>query len=169
MTARCEPLKVGYISGLHGVSGWVKVFSYTDPPDNIFNYQPWSLEQGMQRRTVSLVDAKRHGSGLIARLQGIDDRDAAAPLVGATITVPRDRLPVPSAGQYYWADLVGLEVVNSDGQKLGVIQRLFETGANDVMVVTGDRQRLIPWLTGDVITDVDLVRGRITVQWDPDF
>lgn len=162
-------LEVGYISGLHGVSGWVKIYSFTDPPRNIFEYDPWILEYNDETVVVSLLDARPQGAGLIARLSGIDDRDQATPLVGATISIRRDQLPPPAADEYYWADLVGLDVVTEDGQSLGAVKSLFQTGANDVMIVAGDRERMIPWVKRDVIVAVDLANRRITVNWDPDF
>lgn len=169
MSARPEQIEVGYVSGLHGVTGWVKVFSYTDPPANIFDYRPWTLSYGGSSRSIGVADTRLRGRVLIARLEGIDDRDQAAPLVGAKIFVPRDRLPPAGEGEFYWADLVGLEVVTGDGRSLGTVVRLFETGANDVLVVHGERERLIPWILGDVIDEVDLDAGRIRVHWDPDF
>ncbi len=169
MTVRRDMLKVGHICGLHGVSGWVKVYSYTDPPRNIFEYDPWIIEHDAVQQVMALLDAKPHGAGLVAKLAGIDNRDAAAALLDATIFIRREQLPAPAAGEYYWADLVGLEVVTGDGQKLGSVKRLFQTGANDVMVVSGDRERLIPWIVDDVIAEVDFESDRITVMWDPDF
>ncbi|MDH3588332.1 MAG: ribosome maturation factor RimM [Gammaproteobacteria bacterium] len=169
MSARQEHVPVGYISGLHGVQGWLKVYSYTDPVENIFEYRPWLLAHQSEHRVTDLVDAKRHGSGLIVKLEGIDDRDQAATLVGAQILVAREQLPPTDEGEYYWADLVGLQVVTDDGRELGTVERLFETGANDVMVVRGERERLIPWILGDVIDQVDLDSGCIRVRWDPEY
>lgn len=169
MTARRDLLKVGNVSGLHGVSGWIKVYSYTDPPANIFEYDPWILEHNGQQHVVVLRHGKQRGRGLIAKLADIDDRDQAAAWVGADISIERSELPETAEGQYYWSDLVGLEVQTAAGVALGCVERLFETGANDVLVVNGDRERLIPWIRGDVIKNVDLDNARITVDWDPDF
>ncbi|MDH3646136.1 MAG: ribosome maturation factor RimM [Gammaproteobacteria bacterium] len=169
MTARHDKLVVGRISGLHGVNGWIKVFSYTDPPNNIFEYRPWLLDGPDGLREATVVDTKQHGSVLIAKLDGVADRDNAALLVDTDILVLRKQLPPPDAGEYYWADLVGLDVITTDGELLGTVERMFETGANDVMVVTGVRERLIPWIVGDVIDEVDLSNRRIKVSWDPEF
>ncbi len=165
MPARRETVELGYVSGLHGVRGWVKIFSYTRPPENVFEYRSWILNG----REVAVLDARRNGRTLIAHVDGVDDRDTAAALVGAKIAVDRAAMPAPKPGEFYWADLVGLTVRTADGSELGRVERLFETGANDVLVVQGDRERLIPWIHGDVIEDVDLDAGVITVRWDPEF
>lgn len=106
---------------------------------------------------------------MVAKLPGCNDRDAAAKLVGATIQVPRSALPKPKRGEYYWTDLEGLAVVTVEGVDLGKVSHLFATGANDVLVVRGERERLIPFVTGQFVKDVDLKAGRITVDWDADF
>ncbi|MBT8143328.1 MAG: ribosome maturation factor RimM [Gammaproteobacteria bacterium] len=160
---------LGRVSGLHGVRGWLKVYSYTDPPNAIADYSPWCLEIQGQRSEYELERLQQHGNRLLARIRGVDNRDLAASLVGATITITRDQLPATSNDEYYWADLVGLEVVNEDGVRLGTVDRLFETGANDVVVVTGERERLIPWLVGQVIRKVDLKGRQLRVDWDADF
>jgi 16S rRNA processing protein RimM len=164
---RRHRLVLGRITGAYGVRGWVKVFSETDPIENILEYSPWYLGKSDDARDV--IEAKRHGRGLIVRVEGCDDRDQAAALVGVEIAVDRDRLPPPDADEFYWADLEGLAVETMDGTALGKVERLFSTPGNDVMVVTGDRERLIPFLWEQVIKDVDLTRGIIRVDWDPDF
>ncbi|MBT8137282.1 MAG: ribosome maturation factor RimM [Gammaproteobacteria bacterium] len=169
MTAREDKVQLGNISGLFGVKGWVKVYSFTDPPRNIFNYTPWQLELDNEQLDVAVVESRQRGAGLVARLEGCDDRDQAARLVGAKVWVPRAQLPPPAQGEFYWTDLVGLEVVTEQGVSLGKVARLIETGANDVMVVHGERERLVPWISEQVVAAVDIGGGRITVRWDPDF
>jgi 16S rRNA processing protein RimM len=160
-------LVVGRVAGVYGVRGWVRVFSETDPMENILAYSPWYLGGEDEPRVVA--EGKRHGKGLLARLEGVEDRDRAASLVGLEIAVDRDRLPPPGEDEFYWTDLEGLSVFSLDGTHLGTVDRLFATPGNDVMVVTGDRERLIPFLWGEVIRDVDLSTGLIRVDWDPDF
>lgn len=166
---------VGRILGVHGVQGWVKVYSYTDPMDNLQHYQPWHLKQGSHWKPVKVTGFRPQGKGLIAQIDGITDRDEAASLVGQDIGVPRDLLPTSGEGEYYWRDLIGLRVRHVDGMDLGKVVRMLETGANDVLAVRGDsnsldrRERLIPWLPDDVITEVNLAEGRMTVDWDPEF
>jgi 16S rRNA processing protein RimM len=160
---------VGKVGGLYGVRGWVRLWSFTDPPENLLGYR--ELELGRQDRWVParLAEARPHGDGLVGRFEGVADRDAAAELVGAELAVSRDALPPPEEGEYYWADLVGLEVVNRQGVSLGRIREMMATGANDVMVVSGERERLLPFLPGLFVDEVDLAGGRIIVDWDPDF
>jgi 16S rRNA processing protein RimM len=117
---------------------------------------------------VGLVEGRRHGKGIVVRLQGIEDRDAAAELLGSDIGVERDTLPEAEEGQYYWTDLEGLTVVHKDGTELGKVAYLMGTGANDVLVVDGPDERLIPFVPGTVILDVDLVEGVIRVDWEWD-
>ena len=112
---------------------------------------------------------REQGKTLIARLPGLGDRDTARSLIDTEIAVYRDQLPEAANGEYYWSDLVGLSVVTVQGEELGTVERLIETGANDVLVVTGDRERLVPFVVGRYVKSVDLGAGRIEVDWDPDF
>ncbi len=160
---------LGRISGVFGVRGWVKVFSYTEPRNDILTYSPWSIGEDGGWRERRLLDGKPHGKGIIALFDGCSDRDLAALLVGRDIAVRRGRLPHLEQDDYYWSDLEGLEVRTLNGVELGVISHLFGTGANDVMVVKGERERLIPYLWERVVKQVDLEAGRMLVDWDPDF
>ena len=161
---------LGRISGVHGVQGWVRVYSDTSPRENIVTYSPWLLERGNKRETWKVETGRRHGKTVLAKLAGCNDRDAAEALVDAVIRVPRSALPDTSTpGEYYWADLVGLTVRTVDGAEIGQIEYLFETGSNDVMVVQGDRERLIPYIWEQVVRGVDLDAGVMLVDWDPDF
>lgn len=147
----------------------MKVYSYTDPPENILGYGPWLLKRGNEWRRAEVEDGKRHGKGLIAKLRGCDDRDAAAAWVGAEIAIRRSQLEALEPGEYYWTDLIGLRVLGTDGTEYGVVAQLLETGANDVLVVKGDRERLIPFVLEQVVTRIDLEKGELRVDWNPDF
>jgi len=160
---------IGRINGLYGVRGWLKVFSYTSPITNILNYSPWHLYQHGQWRTVSLSEGQAHGKGIIVRLETIHNRDEAARLLGSDIAINREQLPPTAKGEYYWADLIGLTVVNRENVALGQVDHLLETGANDVLVVKGERERLIPFLLEQVVVDVDLAQKVLRVDWDEDF
>jgi 16S rRNA processing protein RimM len=162
-----KKLALGYISAVHGVKGWVKVHSWTQPIEAIFNYQPWLL--GEDKKPVTMVDGRKQGKGLAVLLPGFDDRDQAMALVGQQICIYRDQLPPTEEGEYYWSDLEGLQVRTIDGVSLGRVERMMETGANDVMVVKGDRERLIPFVQGQYVTRIDLEDELIEVDWDPDF
>ena len=163
-----QPVVLGRIVGLFGVRGWVKVHSYTEPRDAVLDYRDWLLCRDGNWETVELADGRRHGKGVIARLQGVEDRETAAEMLGSEIGVERDALPEPEEGHYYWADLEGLTVVDKDGKGLGKVAYLMATGANDVLVVDGPAERLIPFVPGAVILDVDLAAGVIRVDWEWD-
>ena len=159
---------LGRISGVFGVRGWVKIYSYTDPREAVLNYSSWLLSQDGDWQAAKVVEGQRHGKAVVARIDGFDDRDQAAALVGKDIAVMRDALPETEDGQYYWQDLEGLTVLRSDGSNLGTVTYLLETGAHDVLVVTGDVERLIPFVMDEVVVDVDLAKGLITVDWEWD-
>ena len=164
-----EYLIVGKISGVFGIKGWVKVFSYTQPRDNILNYRQWFLKKGSAEKKINVIAGQLQGKAVVAALAGIDDRDQAAELNGWTISINRTQLPKASAGEYYWADLIKLNVLTTDGIELGVVDHLLETGANDVLVVLGERERLIPFLMNQTIVSIDLDQRQIVVDWDPEF
>jgi 16S rRNA processing protein RimM len=163
-------LNAGQISGVFGVKGYVKVFSLTQPRENILKYSPWLLKKNGQSKEVNVLSGQRQGSNVVAELENIIDRDAAQALMGWDILISRQSLPKAKPGEYYWTDLVGLEVETAEGIKLGVVDHLIETGANDVMVVVdGEAERLIPFLQQHTVLSINLEAGLIQVDWDPDF
>ncbi|MFW2405506.1 MAG: ribosome maturation factor RimM [Gammaproteobacteria bacterium] len=164
-----QQVVVGRISGLYGIKGWVKVFSFTEPRENILSYSPWQLSHGDEQMECAVADGRVHGKGLVAKIDGVDDRDIAARYVGAEIRVDRDRFDRESELEFYWVDLEGMQVETEDGQSLGEVGHLFATGANDVMVVEGERRRLIPFVLDEVVKRVDRESRTIRVDWDPDF
>lgn len=157
---------VGVVVGAYGVHGWIKVKSHTSPASNILKYRPWLTDAGV---ALGLVEGKLHADMVVAKLADVQDRDQAAGFAGTVISVPRESLPPIESGQYYWSDLIGLEVVTVSGVALGRVVGLMETGANDVLEVQGDRSRLIPFVLGKYIKDVRLDISLITVDWDPEF
>jgi 16S rRNA processing protein RimM len=164
-----QHVSVGKISGVFGVKGWVKVFSFTDPRENILTYSPWLLKKGDETKTINVVDGQLQGKTIVAQLAGVNDRDQAASLMGWDIFISQDQLPKAAKGEYYWSELIGLNVETIDGVQLGVVDSLLETGANDVIIVQGERERVIPFLQGQTIINVDLDAGKIIVDWDPEF
>lgn len=158
---------LGYISAVHGVRGWVKVRSYTEPRDAVLKYQPWILAEG--NSTLEVLAAKVQPRGIIAKLSGIESVEQARTLIGKTIGVVRNQLEDLPENEYYWADLVGLRVITLEGTLLGQVKNLMATGANDVLIVSGDRERLVPFVMEQYIKAVDIPGGTITVDWDPDF
>ncbi|WP_442497514.1 ribosome maturation factor RimM [Methylobacter sp. sgz302048] len=168
MSAR-KDINVGRISGVFGVKGWLKVFSFTDPRENILSYSPWLLKKGSEIKQLDVIDGALHGKAVIAQLDGIIDREQAAGLIGWDIFITHNQLPETTEGEYYWSDLIGLKVETVEGVQLGVVDSLLETGANDVLVVQGERERAIPFLQGEIIIDIDLDTGTMIVDWDPEF
>ncbi|SFD69101.1 16S rRNA processing protein RimM [Thiohalospira halophila DSM 15071] len=163
---------MGRIGAPHGVRGWVRIQSETRPEENILAYTPWYLRaghQGAEARPVTIAESRIGGKGPLARLDGVADREGAAALTHSVILVPRSALPEPPDGEWYWADLEGLAVVTTADEELGRVQTMMETGANDVMVVAGERERLIPFVQGEVVRSVEPEAGRVVVDWDPEF
>jgi len=164
-----EPLVLGRVSGLFGVGGWVKVHSYTQPRDGITHYSHWLLRENEGWRSYQVLSGRPQGRSVVARLARIDDRDQAARLVGREIAIDRDQLATLPQGEYYWDQLIGLQVVNRLGESLGEVWGMMETGANDVLLVRGERERLIPWVPGSVVMSVELDSGTIHVDWEADY
>ena len=159
---------MGEVSGPYGVQGWIKVNSYTEDPGAILDYPQWKLGLTGGWQDVDVVEGRRHGKSVVARLAGCADRDEAAALAGASVAIDRTQLPQLDADEFYWTDLEGLDVVNTSGTLLGRVISLMETGANDVLVVSNGKETLIPSLP-DVIRSVDLQVGRIVADWEPDY
>ena len=165
---------LGRIVAPFGVKGWLRVHPFGDDPEAWRAMPSWWLSADAEApaerwRAAALESVKRHGDGIVAKLEGVDDRDAAEALDGCFIGAPRDALPATSAEEYYWADLVGLEVVNVQEQSLGRVESLIETGANQVLVVKdGERERLLPFVA-QVVKAVDLAGRRIRVEWGDDW
>jgi 16S rRNA processing protein RimM len=160
---------LGRITGLYGVKGWVKVQSHTEPRENIVGFGVWTVRRRGVDSTMEVEEGRSHAAGVVAKLRGIDDRDAARDLIGADIAVERATLPECRAGEYYWADLEGLEVVTPAGERLGTVDHLIATPSHDVLVLAGRPGRMIPFVTGEVIRTVDLSAGRIVASWPLDF
>ena len=160
---------VGKIASPFGVRGWTKVLSYTEPAEGLLDYPVWQLKKQQKDKRVSLLQGRTHGKFLVVKFDGIDDRDAVARLTNALVEVTRDQFPAVEPDSFYWADLIGLTVVTTLGVELGEVDSLMETGANDVLVVKGDRERLVPWIQPDVVREVSLSARRMVVDWDPDF
>jgi 16S rRNA processing protein RimM len=163
-----EWVVLGRVAGLYGVKGWIKLVSYTRRREDIFNYPRWRLRHAGEWQAFALLEGRIQGKGLAAHLEGMNDRERAQQWIGADIAVSKTELPALAPGAYYWSQLQGLNVVNMVGVELGRVDHLFDTGANDVLVVKGERERLIPY-TGNVVRAVDLAAGILRVDWDADF
>lgn len=171
-----KQVTLGKIGAVYGIKGWLKIHSFTDEPTAIFEYSPWTLVLGGNSQLVEVSEWRRHSNGLIAKLTGVNDRNDAQLRVGAEISVQSDLLPELPEGEFYWRDLIGMDVVNTQGYSLGKVTDIMETGSNDVLVVKanrtdafGKKERLIPYLDEQVIKDVSLDSKQINVDWDPGF
>lgn len=171
-----SPLVVlGEIVSVHGIRGSVKVKSDTDPLDNALDYPEWILRKGDQTHTIKVLDGRVQGRVLVVNLEGVTDRDQALALVGNEICVAEQALPDLDVGEYYWHQLEGLQVITVQGQLLGLIDHLLETGSNDVIVVKpcegslDQRERLLPYLPDLYVKSIDLQAGVMQVDWDPEF
>lgn len=160
---------MGHISGVYGIQGWLKLISGTSPRHALLDFNPLYLQVGDTWQELQVEAGQIHGKGLIIKFVGYDDRDLAARLVGCEVAVQREQLPDTNPNEYYWADLLGLRVMGLDDTDLGTVSSMLETGANDVLVVQGDRERLIPFVQGQIVKEVDLHTGFIRVDWDADF
>lgn len=159
---------LGRIGGAFGVQGWVKVESFTELPESLFDYAPWRLKTTRGERECRVLEHRRQGKGFVARVDLAANRDEAALLTGALVVVAVEALPPTAPTEFYWASLEGLQVWTTAGVNLGRVDYLFATGANDVLVVAGERERWIPFIP-DVIREVDIAAGRMVVDWDPEF
>ncbi|MBK6728835.1 MAG: ribosome maturation factor RimM [Xanthomonadales bacterium] len=162
-------ITVGRIVGVHGVKGWVKLLSHTDPIDNLLRYRPWRVALDGVESVLVPVEGRMQGRSLVVRLEGVADRDQALRWVGAEIRIDRSQLPPPRKGEVYWVDLEGLRVKTMEGVLLGTVSHLFATAANDVLVVRGERERMLPFIHDRFVKSVDLGGGEIVVDWDPEF
>ena len=166
MRSAAKRILMGRIAGIYGVKGWLKVMSYTSPHENILNYTPWQLRLRDTWREVSPQAGKTHNKGLVVALAGIDDRDVARTLLGADIAVMRTQLKELPRGEYYQADLLGMEVVNRHGKILGHLKEILETGANDVLVIEGEGRHLVPLVWHRYLLGIDQDAGIIRVDWE---
>lgn len=162
-----DVIVVGKITGVYGIKGWVKVYSWTEPREGIGDYNPWLLRQSSKPwREVKLESARNQAKTVIAKIEGIDDRDAAQLLIGSEIGIRTSQLEALQQDEFYWRDLIGLRVLGKQGALLGEVTSIMETGANDVLVVKGEQEYLIPWVMGDTVIAIDLEKGEMQVDWD---
>lgn len=145
------------------------MFAYTDDRMSVLDYQPWYIEKDKKLQAVKICSGRKQGKSIVAQLEGLDDRNEAETWVGLDIYIPRNQLKKLGKDEFYWSDLIGLNVETKAGEALGRIDHMLETGANDVLVVKGDRERLIPFVMHQVVTTVDIDGQRMVVDWDPDF
>jgi 16S rRNA processing protein RimM len=159
---------MGRIAAPFGVKGWVKLQPYSEDPGTLMDFESWRVGRGEQYRQFSVEAVQDHGNALVAKLVGIDDRDAAYALRGQEVSVERADLPPPEDNEFYWSDLVGLRAINREGVELGKVDSLMETGAHDVLVIKGTRTHLVPFVAA-FVGKVDLAGGTVEVDWGEDW
>lgn len=176
MSEQSDLITLGKVTSPYGVKGWVKVYSYTDPMDQILDYEDWLVNLNGTWTKVKVNKGRSHGKGMVAHLEGCENRDDALVYQNAEIAIRRDQLPELEEGDFYWHELEGLRVLTVDDVNLGTVSHMMSAGAaNDVLVVKGDaeaidrEERLIPYLPEQVVKEVNLETGTIRVDWDPDF
>jgi len=159
---------IGKIGSTYGVQGWLKVTSFTESIETILQYDSWYLKSHDGWELFRVEDGKKHGKGVIAKLTGPRTPEEARQLTGKEIAIHRSQLPPTKNNEYYWTDLIGFEVFNTDNVKLGTLIYLMETGANDVFVIQDQRQRehAIPWILDSVVKQVLLNDKKIIVDWE---
>ncbi|MDF2867042.1 MAG: rRNA processing protein RimM [Gammaproteobacteria bacterium] len=160
---------VARVGAVYGVKGWLKIHSFTQPRENIFNYAPWFIKKQGIWQPIEVAEFAEHTTQMVILFADCNDRDAAQLYTGAEIAVERKQLPKLAKNEYYWSDLEGLTVINTEDIILGKVDYLFETGSNDVLVVKGDKQYLIPFLLDQFILNIDLPNKIIQVAWDVEF
>jgi 16S rRNA processing protein RimM len=159
---------MGRIASPFGIKGWIKVQPYSEDPGALMDFDSWRVGRGAEQLHYTVEAIQDHGNALVAKLAGIDDREAAYALRGREVSVARSELPTPEENEFYWSDLIGLVAVNREGVKLGRVSSLLETGAHDVLVIGGKREYLIPFVAA-FVGKVDLAGGTIEVDWGEDY
>ncbi len=183
MNNRAEHVVMGKITTAFGIQGWVRIYSYTDKPSDIFDYKPWLINSKRGWQQIKVLKWKNQSKGLVALLENCDDRDKALALRQVEIAVPAEAIQTQHEGEHLWRDLIGCRVINQQKQDLGLVTKMMETGANDVLVLDIDeralvlktskgealKERLVPYVPKEVILKVDVDNKLITVEWPGDF
>ena len=163
-----KKINIGKVIGLHGIKGWLKILSFTSPPENIFNYQSLIISNEDIEKIFHIENSRKQGKKILIKFDGIDDRTSAESLYQSRIHIFRADLPELSENTYYWEDLLGFNVFNQNNIKLGLVDSFIETGSNDVLIVTDEMKKnvLIPFLINKTIKEVDLENKLIIVDWE---
>ncbi len=176
MSTTQEKIILGQLGAVYGIKGWIKVQAFTDYVESIFDYGDWLIGRDKSWQKAEIVEWRRHNKGLIVKFADVDVREKAQLLTGMEIAVLESQLPELAEDEFYWRDLVGMQVVNTTGYNMGAVKSLMETGSNDVLVVKanpndafGKTERLIPFIESQMIQQVDQEQRVITVDWEADF
>jgi 16S rRNA processing protein RimM len=167
---------VGYVSGAYGLNGWIRIKPYSTDADALLYAKTWWIDKP-EFHDVEMRQVKSHSGDIVAQLMGIADRDAAEALCGATVQISRKHFPALTDGEFYWIDLIGLEVENLQGESLGVVKDLMDNGAHPILRVIAlngentekvSQELLIPFVDRFVKT-VDQKTKKMTVDWERDY
>ena len=176
MSSKQEPVVLGKLGSSHGIKGWLKITTYTDSVEGIFDYSPWLIKEQGEWREVKVLQWRFQGKAVVASLEGVETRDQAQMLTNCEIAVTPQQMQTLPEDEFYWRDLIGCEVVNTKGYNMGKVQEIVETGSNAVLLVKanakdgfGKAERMIPFVTEQFIIEVNLTEKQIIVDWDPDF
>lgn len=164
-----EYVIVGCLGSSHGIKGWSKIQSFTDPAENIIQYKTLYFLVDDEWQELAIEQRKCHGKHVLLKLKESDTPEQARTYTGIKIAIKKDQLLPLQQGTYYWADLEGCSVYTINGQSLGIVDHLLGTGANDILVIKGDRERLVPFVQDKFVTEVDIANKKIVVDWDPEF
>lgn len=161
---------LGRIGAPFGIKGWVHAQSFSQDPESLLDYKIWQLSLKGSWKEFKVLEGKKHGKGLVVLLSSCHTRDDACLITNAEVGINRSLLPELDKNEHYWADLIGLEVITEKGEILGHVDSLFETGANDVLVVKNEtREHLLPYVPEEYILEIDLKKRQMRVRWDPEF
>ena len=162
-----KKIYLGRITGVHGIKGWLKIQSFSSPPENILNYPIWIINHQGEEDFYSIEQGRKQNNKIVVKLEKIDDRNTAESLINSKIQIQRSDLPKLSNENYYWSDLVGLSVLSSEEKVIGKIESLIETGANDVMVINAlkDERILVPFVMHEIIKEVNVELNYIKIDW----
>ncbi len=165
-----EYLELGKISGIFGVKGWLKVYSYTHPMERIVQYKKWYLQKAGVWSEYQIEQGRKNGKTVVVKIKGFNSIEESTALLGQKVAIKHEQLP-RQPESYYWVDLIGCQVHTVEGLYIGVIESLFETGANDVIEVRSEsgELHLIPYIKKQVIIKVDLFKKELIVDWDTDY
>ena len=172
MSQQDTHIQLGTIQGVFGIKGWLKIFSFCRPKEQILDYTKWQLRKPGNASVYKLQEGKLQGNKVVAKLNNIDDRTLAESLVRSEIWVAKSELPDLDDNEFYWFQLKGLTVITMDGEQLGRVKKMMETGANDVIVVQDEIDKeeiLIPYVREQVVKRVDLEKKTIMVDWQKDY
>lgn len=162
-------LVIGRFGRPHGIKGYITVVSFTEPRENILNYRHWHVGFNDQWQPLNVLETKVNNKFILALVEGYTEREQVARLTNIEIAVKREQLPKLKPDEYYWNQLIGMNVVNQQAEALGVVTEIMPTGSNDVLIVEGERRHLIPFLLDEVIINIDPELHLISVDWDSDF